>query len=92
MKEKPNAWLNPPFEMADATALQALAIGKADEHQQIMALKWIIESAAGTYRPSYRSGQGGERDTIFCEGRRNVGLQIVTLLKLDVSKLRSDHV
>lgn len=92
MKEKPNTWLNPPFELADATALQALAIGEADKHQQLRAIKWIIEEAAGVYRPSYRSGQGGERDTIFCEGRRNVGLQIVTLLKLDVSKLRRNDV
>lgn len=92
MKDKPSEWLNPPFEIADATALQALAIGQADEHQQIRAMKWIIENAAGTYRPSYRSGQAGERDTVFCEGRRNVGLQIVTLLKVDVSKLRREDV
>jgi hypothetical protein len=37
------------YEVADAAAIQALANGTAEPHQQQRALKWIIEQAAGTY-------------------------------------------
>ena len=89
-KKKPEhaAWLPPPYELADVTALQALSRGEADKHQQERALKWIIEQACGTYQMSFRPGPDGERDTVFAEGRRFVGLIIVEKLKLIVANLR----
>ena len=81
-------WLPPKYELSDATAIQALASGTADANQQKVALKWIIENCSSTYQPSYRDGPDGERNTIFAEGRRYVGLHIVTILKLHVPTLR----
>lgn len=83
-------WLPPKYDLADIGALQALAKGEAPPDAQQRALKWIIEKAAGTYEPSYRPGEEGERDTAFAEGRRHVGLQIVKLLKLNLQAMRND--
>jgi hypothetical protein len=79
---KPAAW-----ELPDAAALQALMRGDATKEQQTRALKWLIESACGTYDMSYRPGESS-RDTDFAEGRRSVGLQIVKLVKMNLSELR----
>lgn len=79
---KPAAW-----ELADAGAIQALARGDATKDQQGRALKWVIESASAAYDMSYRPGDSS-RDTDFAEGRRSVGLQIVKLLKMNLSELR----
>ena len=68
--------------------IQALARGNASMDQQKRALAWIIESAAGTYEMSYRPGAGeGDRDTVFAEGRRFVGNQVVKMTKLKIGKL-----
>lgn len=56
-------------------ALRALNAGKASEGQQRLALKWIIERLCGTYDLSYRPES--ERDTVFAEGKRRVGLQLI---------------
>lgn len=81
------AWKPPHYEIADISAMQALARGDANPDQQERALRWIIEAAAGAYDMSYRPGLEGERDTVFAEGRRFVGLAIVKLLKLNPAKL-----
>lgn len=65
--------------------------GDATKDQQQRALKFVIESLAGTYEVSYRPGAEGARDTDFAEGRRFVGLQIVKMLKLNLSALRRDN-
>lgn len=75
----------PDTDLADATAIRALADGTADSDQQRRALKWIIEKAAMTYGFSYFQS---ERDTAFALGRVFVGQQIVGLLKLNTSALR----
>lgn len=84
--DKHSPWLPAPYELSDVSALQALSEGKAGEHEQKRALKWIIEVASGTYQPSFRGGDSNE--VAFNEGRRYVGLQIVKMLKLIVSNLR----
>lgn len=81
-------WAPPIWDNADAGSLQALARGDADEHAQRRALKFIVEELAGTYEVSYRPGVDGERDTAFHEGRRYVGLNIVKLVKINLSQLR----
>lgn len=89
MARKDHSALNPPkYELADVSALQAVADGRADEHQQRRAIKWIVEMACQTYQPSFRNGPNGERETVFAEGRRFVGLMIVEKLKFDISTLR----
>ena len=74
---KPAEW-----ELHEAYAIQAIAAGNATVEQQQMALKWIIEKACGTYDLSYR--QGSDRDTVFAEGKRYVGLQLVKLVRLNL--------
>ena len=77
----------PRYELADVTALQALAGGIADEAQQKRALKWIIENAAAMYEWAYKEQP---RETDIALGRQLVGQSIVGLLKLQVSTLRRD--
>lgn len=83
------AYTPPPYEIADIGAIKALATGTANEGQQKRALRWIIEVACGTYDLSYRPAS--DRETVFAEGRRFVGLQLVKALHLDTTKLRKDH-
>lgn len=85
MKTEHAPWKPPAYEPADASAFQALARGEANQEQQTRALKWLIERAAATYELSY--SPRSDRDTAFAEGRRFVGLQVVKMLKLNVSEL-----
>lgn len=73
-----------PWEVADASALQAMAEGNAEPEQQKRALRWLIEQAAGTYEFNYYAT---DRDTAFGLGRAFVGQQIVTLLKVNTSRM-----
>lgn len=70
----------------DAVAVQALARGNATDDQQRHALQWMVDSLCGTYTPSYVSEK--PYDTAFAEGKRNVGLQIVQLVNLDLSRIK----
>lgn len=72
----------PVWDKTDVYAIQALAMGNANDLQQKRALDFII-GLCGTYDLSYRpGGQEGDRDTAFAEGKRFVGLQIVKLINL----------
>lgn len=85
MARKPRdpAWMPVAYDVPEIAAVKALALGEATAVQQQLALKWMIENAAGTYDLSYRSdADGGERETAFAEGRRFVGLQLVKLINL----------
>jgi hypothetical protein len=73
------------YDIADASAIQALMRGEADAFQQQRVLKWIIEQAAGTYEFQYYPS---ERDTAFALGRGFVGQQVIKLSKLNLSALR----
>jgi hypothetical protein len=77
--EEPAKWDKP-----DAAALQALAAGTANAGQQQRALNWIIYEACGTYELDYRPDP---RDHAFVSGKRRVGLQIISLLKLKLGVL-----
>lgn len=79
-------WKPAPWDVADAGALQALSRGEANDAQQKRALRFVIESLAGTYDLSYRSGKPD--DTAFAEGKRSVGLQIVKLLHVNLGAIR----
>ena len=80
-------WLPVEYELADATALQALQTGTASPDQQKRALDWIIRKAAATYDFPFRPGDN-DRDTNIALGRQFVGQQIVKLLVLAVGALR----
>jgi hypothetical protein len=78
----PPPYAPPPWDVADAAALQALAKGQATELQQQRALNWIIYQATATYDLEYRPDS---RDHAFASGRRFAGLEIVKLLKINTA-------
>ena len=81
------AYAPAPYDIADIGAVQALARGDAEPHQQQRALRWIIEVVAGAYDASYRPDS--ERDTCFAEGRRYVGNTIIKATKLNTQLLKA---
>jgi len=76
------------YELADASALQALQRGEATPDQQRRALDWLITAGAGAYEFHYYPS---DRDTAFALGRAFVGQQIVKLLKLNLMSLRRER-
>lgn len=78
-------FFNVSWEIADASALQALLRGDAEPEQQRRALDWIIQQAAMTYQPTFQPDS--DRTTAFAEGRRFVGLKIRELLSLSTRDL-----
>lgn len=83
---KNGAFKPPSREPADVTAIQLLEQGECPPDLQKRALEWIVFEACKTYDLSYRPGDTHE--TAFAEGRRFVGLEIVSMLKIDPKKLR----
>lgn len=82
---QPHGPVPAPITSADASAMQALRDGVANEGQQQHAIKWILESACALQVWPYRENQ---RETDIALGRHFVGQQIVGLMKANVSQLR----
>src|SRR5262245_42689001 len=76
------------FGFAEASAVQALYHGKADEGQQKAALKWILEGACAVQVWPYRTDQ---RETDIGLGRHFVGHQIMGIIKVNLSQLRKNE-
>jgi len=87
----------PPADMpaeADKKVIKALhnlSIGVASDHQQKMALQWIINEASRAHNPQFRSGDDGRRNTDFALGRAFVGQQIIGLLKINLIALTGEE-
>lgn len=82
----PAPWLPAPYTGAIAHAIRACIGGTATEHQQKLAMNWIINVASNADDMSYRpGGLEGDRDSAFAEGRRYVGNQIKKLFNLPLS-------
>lgn len=75
----------PKWDKADAYALQALEKGTATPDQQQRALMWIVNQACATY--DFCDNPESDRLSAVFDGRRFAGLQIVKLIKLNVSSL-----
>jgi hypothetical protein len=80
-------WLPAKYELAEVMAMKALADGSATADQQKYALAWIINVLCGTYDMSFRPE--GDRETIFAEGKRFAGLQLVKLLNLTGAEIEA---
>lgn len=91
MDKSHKPWKPVPYELADVTAIQAVARGDAEEAQQLRAMKWLIEVACATYDQSYYPGEQGRRDTDFAEGRRFVGNTLVKMTRLNLSQMRREE-
>jgi len=70
-------WSPPTLDEHEVRAIKALAAGKANEGQQILAVQTIVNKIAQTYSLSFRAGEDGPRATDFAEGKRFVGDRIV---------------
>ena len=80
-------WKPGEYDPADILALQTLARGEADAPMQRRALDFIVRMSRND-GALYFPGENGRRDTDFALGRYFVGEQIVTLLKVNISRLR----
>ncbi len=78
----------PKYELAHASAFQAMQRGEASPDQQKLALDWLIQLGAATYEHHFYPS---DRDTAFALGRAFVGQQVVKLLRLNTSALRRDQ-
>lgn len=80
----PHVPSKPPAHICEA--FQALEAGNANELQQKKALDWLLIKLCKTYDMSYRPGD--QMATAFAEGRRAVGLEVVTMLKVNTTEIR----
>lgn len=79
------------LDKAEVIAIKALKEGVANEHQQQLALRAIVEKIARVHDMSFRpGGSDGERATAFAEGKRYVGAQIVRAINLPMT-MSGDH-
>lgn len=76
------------WEVADASAFQALERGEANADQQQRVLKWLIQNATAMNEMSYRPGD--THATAFAEGRRFVGSQIQKMIILNTKAFIKD--
>ena len=77
----------PDYDEGDVGALQALARGEAEAHQQKRALDWILQKACSLNVWPYRPGES-DRATNVELGRHLVGHQIVKLLRINLRTMR----
>lgn len=84
-------WMPVPYEIADATAMKALAMGTATPEQQLRALAWIQRRACALPDWAYRPGPT-ERDTLIALGRQFVGHQIQHLIAAPTAAMRRNEV
>jgi hypothetical protein len=85
------SWMPVPYEIADATAMKALATGTANSIQQMRALTWIQRSACALPDWAYRPG-ANDRDTNIALGRQFVGHQIQHLITAPTAQMQRNEV
>ncbi len=66
------------------SAAQMLQSGECPDHLQKEFLDWVITKVCATYEQSY---MGNANDTIFMEGRRFCGNQIIKALQVSPTRL-----
>jgi hypothetical protein len=82
---------NIPYRPVELTpeicsAAQMLQTGECPDHLQKAFLDWVITKVCATYEQSY---MGNPNDTIFMEGRRFCGNQIIKALQVSPTLLAS---
>ena len=83
---KREPWHPALWELADASAIQAMSRGEATADQQRRAIEWIVKSAAMTHDETFVAGQADV--SAFLAGRRSVGNQVLKLLIINISAFR----
>jgi len=80
VREPAPAYRPPVYDIADAYAIKATAIGEATPDQQRRAMRWIVEQAAANYEWGFQAE--GPRETDVLLGRQFVGRQLVKIINL----------
>ena len=88
---KREPWHPAEWDTPEALAIKSLATGTANDIQQKLALRWIIEKVAMTYDQSFVPDDPNGRVAAFIEGRRSVGNQIVKLMRVDLNALEKKN-
>lgn len=83
---KKGVWLPKGFDIKAASDIQAVAEGRADEHQQKRALQFIVERFCGAYDDTF--DMDSERASTYNQGRRWVGLAIIQVVKLNLAVVK----
>lgn len=80
------SWETIDYTADETTLVQLMNAGAANEGQQKQFLAFVVNRLCRTYDVSF--DPESPRASDFAEGRRFVGLQLVTMTKLNVSALR----
>ena len=88
-----------PINAGDEAQVQKVAkAAKQRDRQDVGDLRWVMSDArgrrfvwamlsrAGIFRSSYLAGRGQSEATAFYEGERNIGLELMASVALDVPK------
>jgi len=86
MKKEELPYAPAAYEAQHVSAVQLLEQGDCPPHLQKEFLRWLVEDVCRTYDMSFRFDP---YQTAFAEGRRFPGNQVIKMLKLQASKLRS---
>jgi hypothetical protein len=81
-------WAPADLSLKELCALQDVARGTAQPHQQKLAMDTIVYKLARTYQQSFCPGVDGARNSDFSEGMRRVGTMLVTFLNADRKKFK----
>lgn len=87
-KPKKDPWNPPDYDDEVVYAIRAMNTGTASDGQQKLAWSWLmyVTGAGDEFADmSFRPGPTGERDTVFAEGKRFVGLQMRKMLHPSVT-------
>ena len=88
-KPRKDPLTRPYYTEAELQALRAVWEGVASEHQQRMAMEYMVR-AFGTYDTSFRPGD--PYLTAFAEGRRHAGTTLVWMLKAAPARTDPDKI
>lgn len=78
--------LRPEFTKAHASLVKQLFAGTLDQEGQRQVVRFLVEDLCGTYDLSYRPES--ERNTVFAEGKRFIGMELVKLSKINLSLIK----
>lgn len=79
-------WLQCHYDLADITALKALAVGIASKDEQMRAMKFIVGNICEADNLSFHPES--ERLTVFSEGRRFVGTEIRRFISSPIEQFK----
>jgi hypothetical protein len=84
-------WAPPELTLPEVAAIKAVAQGNASPDQQKRAMRTIIEKLADTYQETFCPGEDGERNSAYAQGKRRVGLMLVTYINAPLKNFKDPN-